>query len=214
MGSGWANDPTSYSQQERRGHMKRILLISLLSLSLVFCFVSLGWAGGIDDVKAGIAAYHRGDYDETIRLCTEAIASGDLSQKNLCVAYTFRGNAWRHKGDYDRALADYNKVIELDPTDDAGYDGAAWLLAVCPESKYRNGVKAVKLAKKAVELRDWSGNIDTLAAAYAEAGRFQDAIKTEERAMAKLKQEGETKYLAEFEEHLSSYKAGKPWREK
>jgi tetratricopeptide (TPR) repeat protein len=194
--------------------MKKILFAALLFLSLVFCFVSLGWAGGIDDLKAGIAAYHRGDYDETIRLATQAIAAGDLSQENLRVAYINRGNAWRHKGDYDRALADYNKVIELDPKDDAGYDGAAWLLAVCPESKYRDGVKAVKLAKKAVELRDWYGNIDTLAAAYAEAGKFQEPIKTQERAITKLKQEGGTKDLPELEEHLSSYKAGKPWREK
>ena len=194
--------------------MKRILLISFLFLSLVLCFVSVGRAGGVDDLKAGIAAYKQGDYDGAVRLCTQAIASGDLSQKNLCVAYINRGNAWRHKGDYDRALADYNKVIELDPKDDAGYDGAAWLLAVCPESKYRDGVKAVKLAKKAVELRDWYGNIDTLAAAYAEAGRSQEAIKTQEMAITKLKEEGGTKDLPELEEHLSSYKAGKPWREK
>jgi tetratricopeptide (TPR) repeat protein len=194
--------------------MKRILLISLLFLSLVLCFVSLGWAGGIDDVKAGVAAYQRGDYDETIRLATQAIASGDLSQKNLITAYICLGNAWRHKGDYDRAIANYNKIIELDPTNDTGYDGLAWLYAVCPESKYRDGVKAIELAKKAVELKDTGGNIDTLAAAYAEAGRFQEAIKTQERAIAKLKQEGGTKDLPEFEEHLSSYKAGKPWREK
>ena len=99
--------------------MKKILFAALLLLSLVVCVTSPAWAGGLDDVKAGIAAYHRRDYDETIRLATQAIAAGDLSQENLRVAYINRGNAWRHKGDYDRALADYNKVIELDPTDDA-----------------------------------------------------------------------------------------------
>jgi hypothetical protein len=55
---------------------------------------------------------------------------------------------------------------------------------------------------------------DTLAAAYAEAGRFQDAIQTQERAITKRKQEGWTKDLSEYEKHLSSYKAGRPWREK
>jgi hypothetical protein len=56
--------------------------------------------------------------------------------------------------------------------------------------------------------------LDAQAAAYAEAGRFQEAIKTQERAITKLKREGGTKYLPEYEEHLSSYKAGKPWRAK
>jgi hypothetical protein len=45
-------------------------------------------------------------------------------------------------------------------------------------------------------------------------GKYQEAIKTQERAITKPKQEGGTKDLAEFEQHLSSYKAGKPWREK
>jgi tetratricopeptide (TPR) repeat protein len=90
----------------------------------------------------------------------------------------------------------------------------AWLLAVCPESRYRNGVKASELAKRAVELKDTANNIDTLAAAYAEAGRFQEAIKTEERAIAKLKEQGNKKDMAKYEQRLASYKAGKPWREK
>jgi tetratricopeptide (TPR) repeat protein len=87
-------------------------------------------------------------------------------------------------------------------------------MATCPESRYRDGKRAVELAEKAVVLRDDANFLDTLAAAYAEAGRFQDAIKTEEKAIAKLKKEGNTKNIPAFEEHLSSYKAGKPWREK
>jgi tetratricopeptide (TPR) repeat protein len=87
-------------------------------------------------------------------------------------------------------------------------------MATCPDGRYRDGKRAVELAEKAVALRDDANFLDTLAAAYAEAGRFQEAIKTQERAITKLKQEGETKDLPEFEKHLSSYKAGKPWREK
>jgi tetratricopeptide (TPR) repeat protein len=228
--------------------MKRILLLSFLFLSLVLCFVSLGWAGGIDDINAGLAAYNRGEYDEAIRLYTQAIAAGDLSQENLHVAYVNRGSAWhrkgdydraiadytkaieldpkytiayygrglscQNKGDYDRAIADYTKAIELDPKYASAYNNLAWLLAVCPESKYRNGVKAIKLAKKSVELKDTGNHVATLAGAYAETGRFQEAIKTQEMALAKLKEEGNTKDIPDFEKQLASYKAGKPWREK
>jgi len=87
-------------------------------------------------------------------------------------------------------------------------------MATCPDGRYRDDKRAVELAKKAVALNDLAGCLDTLAAAYAEAGRFQDAIKTQERAITKLKQEGETKNLPQYEKRLSSYKAGKPWREK
>ena len=129
-------------------------------------------------------------------------------------AYYWRGAIWLNKGDKDLAIADFNKAIELEPQNDIVYRITAWHLAVCPESKYRDGVKAVELAKKAVELKDAANNLDTLAAAYAEAGRFQDAIKTQERAIAKLKEEGNTRDIPEYEQHLASYKAGYPRREK
>lgn len=87
-------------------------------------------------------------------------------------------------------------------------------MATCPEGKYRDGKRAVELAEKAVKLEETPNRLNTLAAAYAEAGRFKDAIKTQEIAITKLKQEGATEYLPAYEEPLSSYKAGKPWREK
>jgi tetratricopeptide (TPR) repeat protein len=151
----------------------------------------------------GNAWVKKGDYDKAIIDYTKAI---EINPKHT-FAYYNRGNAWVKKGDY-------NKAREINPKQAFAYNGLAWLMATYPEGRYRNGKRAVELAEKAVALKDDANFLDTLAAAYAEAGRFQEAIKTQERAMTKLKQEGGAKSLPKYEEHLSSYKAGKPWREK
>jgi tetratricopeptide (TPR) repeat protein len=158
----------------------------------------------------GFSWYNKGDYDKAIADYTKAI---EINQ-NYAKAYNNRGFSWYNKGDYDRAIVDYTKAIEIEPKDPTAYNRLAWLMATCPDGRYRNGKRAVELAEKAIALKDDANFLDTLAAAYAEAGRFQEAIKTQERAITKLKQEGETQHLSKCEEHLASYKAGKPWREK
>ncbi len=87
-------------------------IISCAGLA-VFCFVAC--ACGVYDVRGGTAALDRGDYDEAIRLFTSAIGSGDLSVAHRATAYNKRGNAWGKKKDYDRAIADYNEAIRLNP---------------------------------------------------------------------------------------------------
>ena len=158
----------------------------------------------------GYAWYLKGDYDKAIADYTKFI---EIDPKNADV-YASRGYAWGKRGNYGKAIADYTKTIELDPKYASAYNGLAWLMATCPDGRYRDGKRAVELAEKALALGDAGSILDTLAAAYAEAGRFQDAIKTQEIAITKLKQEGGTQYLPECEKHLSSYKAGNPWREK
>jgi tetratricopeptide (TPR) repeat protein len=153
----------------------------------------------------------KGDYDRAIADFTKAIEI----DPEYALAYNNRGDAWQEKGDYDRAITDYTKTIGIAPEYVNALNGLAWLMATCREERYRDGNRAVEFAEKAVELEDDAGILDTLAAAYAEAGRFQDAIETQEIAITKLKQEdGTTKDQDEFEQHLSSYKARKPWRER
>ena len=80
---------------------------------------------------------------------------------------------------------------------------------------YRNGIKAVELAKKALELDTRAIFVDTLAAAYAETGKFKVALVTQEKAIDLLKKEGQpNKTIDQFIKHLKSYKAHKPWRQK
>ena len=158
----------------------------------------------------GLVFMKKGGHDNAIVDFNKAIG---LDPKHA-ITYYNRGKTWRKKGNYEKAIADYTKAIELNPEFVEAYNDVAWLMATCPEGKYRDGKSAVELAEKALKLLKIPYTLDTLAAAYAEAGRFQEAIKSQERAIRKLKQEGGTKYLPEFEKHLSSYKAGKPWREK
>jgi hypothetical protein len=96
-------------------------------------------------------------------------------------------------------------------TDAKAYNQLAWIMATCPDPRYRNAREAVAHGTKACELRAWKswGYIDTLAAAYAEAGDFEQAVKWQTKAVELA---GKNDKQA-VREHLELYKAGKPYRE-
>ncbi|HYY93402.1 MAG TPA: tetratricopeptide repeat protein [Pyrinomonadaceae bacterium] len=118
----------------------------------------------------GIARRKSGDLDGAIADATKAIGLNP----DYAAAYNNRGNARKNKGDYDGAIADYTKVIALDAGYANAYNSLAWLLATAPKQELRDGKRAVELARKACELSKWQhpNQLDTLAAAYAEAGDF------------------------------------------
>ena len=160
--------------------------------------------------KRGIAYDKKDEYDKAIDDYTRSIC---LNLKNDS-AYYNRGVDYARKGEYDKAISDYNQAISLNPKFVGAYNDMSWILATCPD-KYRDGVKAIEFAQKALELKpDNSQFLDTLAAAHAEAGKFEDAVKTQEKAISLLDENNKNKYLYKLTEHLNFYKAKKPWREK
>jgi tetratricopeptide (TPR) repeat protein len=100
-------------------------------------------------------------------------------------AYLNRGTAHVARREYEAALKDYASAQQYDPNNVRAFNDAAWLLATCPVESVRNPKLAVQLAEQADSLSDVPvGNfLDTLAAAYAADGRFDDAVQAAEHAL-------------------------------
>jgi tetratricopeptide (TPR) repeat protein len=114
------------------------------------------------------------------------------------------------KGDRAGALSDHREALELDPNNLSSLNGLAWLHAVSPEAPMRDGAKAVELATSACERTAWKvpGFLDTLAAAHAECGRFDEAIRLLEQALL-LPGDGHTD---EYRSRIALYRERQPYR--
>ena len=160
----------------------------------------------------GLGAQQAKNHDLAIEYFTRCIDTGGLSQGDLAVAHNQRGLSYRNKGQYDRAIADYDSAIRLKPDFAKAYNNLAWILATAPTASTRNGARAVELALRAVALRDVANSRGTLAAAYAEAGRFGDAVRAQERAIAKARDEGKSDLTA-WQDRLRLYRNGRAYRQ-
>jgi tetratricopeptide (TPR) repeat protein len=115
-------------------------------------------------------------------------------------------------GDYATALEIVNEAIEEDPGSAGAHNNKAWLLATCPADDVRDGPLAIKHAERACELTDYENFmfLDTLAAAHAEAGAFDEAVRYQRKAID-LMPEG---YVDEgFQDRLKLFELGRPYRE-
>jgi tetratricopeptide (TPR) repeat protein len=118
----------------------------------------------------------------------------------------------------DEAIVHYQRALAIQP----GFVEAqgslariAWVLATSPNPTVRNGSKAVELAQQTDRL---SGGRNpamaaTLAAAYAEAGRFSEAITTAQRALELASNQNNAPMVAALDAQLKLYQAGSPFRE-
>jgi spermidine synthase len=119
------------------------------------------------------------------------------------------------RGDFAGAVARYRRALQIDPYLAEALNNLAWLLATCPESSLRNGAEAVQHAEQACQLTQYRRTImvGTLAAAYAEAGRFSEAAATAQKACELASIFKEDALLAKNGELLELYRASKPFHE-
>lgn len=132
---------------------------------------------------------------------------------NYAYAYSNRGLAWNAQKKYRNALADFAEAVRADSKYVNAYNNYAWLLATCPDKTIRNGAKAVELATKACELTKWKSgySMDTLAAAYAEHGKFKEAVKYQQMALEDANYAKSNRDSAMF--RLDLYKQNKSYQE-
>ncbi|MGA3284482.1 MAG: tetratricopeptide repeat protein [Verrucomicrobiota bacterium] len=123
--------------------------------------------------------------------------------------------ALSHLGRAPEAVYQLNEALRVKPDSSEAMNNLAWLLATCPDANVRDGARAVQLAGRACELTDYRKTmyVGTLAAAYAEAGRFDDAMATAQKACALASQSGEQELLQKNRELLALYLKHQPYRE-
>jgi Tfp pilus assembly protein PilF len=142
----------------------------------------------------------------------EAYVREDPNQGSAHIAL---GSVLLAMGRTAEGIQEEREAVRLNPNDPESLNRLAWLLATQPDAKFGDGAEAVRLAERA---RDLTGGrvtrfLATLDAAYAEAGRFADAItaaqKTREAALA----QGQNDLAAAAEKRLKLYEAGKAYHE-
>jgi tetratricopeptide (TPR) repeat protein len=161
--------------------------------------------------QRGLAYDQQKEYDKAISDFTEALRlEHEDAEKGTHL--DARAAVHEHQKHYDKAIDDYQQALKLDANDDGALNGLAWILATCPKDDVRDGKRAVELATKACKLRGWhdADALDTLAAAYAEAGEFTEAVKWQKKALEFEFAEEKDKTGAEA--RLKLYQAGKPYR--
>ncbi len=101
------------------------------------------------------------------------------------------------------------------PDDVALLNDTAWVLATNPNASIRNGAEAVELAERAVQLSDGRepAVLGTLAAAYAETGRFPEAVQTARKALDLARQQNNQSLAESNRAKIPLYEAGTPFRD-
>ncbi len=159
----------------------------------------------------GIALTARGQPDEAIKDFQKAVL---IEPKNADCHLNW-GTALEQLGRTSEAVIQYREALKLNPNLMAALNNLAWILATSPDDELRNGAEAVRLAERACELTQYHEPlfIGTLAAAYAEAGRFPEAVTTAEKAEQLATSAGLTAVAEKNRQLLELYRIGKPFHE-
>jgi protein O-mannosyl-transferase len=159
----------------------------------------------------GLLYVQQGDFQAALPYLREAVRL----KPALTGTYRRLGEILESQGKIDQAIACYREGLRSRPDQEEICNNLAWILATNPDAKFRDANQAVNLAEHACEMTAYrqAAMLDTLAAAYAEAGRFPEAVATARKSIALAVAAGQ-KAMAERTRQLCElYQAGKPFHE-
>jgi tetratricopeptide (TPR) repeat protein/Tol biopolymer transport system component len=209
-----ANDQIPEVRKNLVGALENLGVASLRKGDLTEALPPLRRAAELDPQDAaaqynlGLALLRGSSFDEAVAHFQRALAldsRNPQTHNDLAVALA-------QKRRFEEAAAHFREAIMIDPGFAQAHSNLAWLLATSPAAAVRNGGEALKVAARAVDLsrgRDAS-MLDALAAAYAEGGRFQEAVETARRALELAPQP----LVPALKARLAMYQRREPFREK
>jgi len=150
----------------------------------------------------------KGDVSDLATEC-QLLRSG-YAEAELKLGMIAQGN---HQDSY--AISHYQRALELDTNSVPALNNLAGLLATASDPQLRNGKEAVRMAERACQLTQYkqASPVGTLAAAYAEAGRFDDAVATAQNARVLALAHGQEEFAATMNSLLELYKSGRAYHQ-
>jgi len=162
-------------------------------------------------VTLGIALQEQGKHDEATHHFHEAVKI----DPDLADAHFELGAHAASQGRLEQAVKDYREALERNPHLLGALNNLAWILATSEDARLRDGHEAVQLALQAAEMTRHKemAILDTLSAAYAQAGRFDGAVTTAKRALDLLPSRP-SPIGDEIRARIKLFQAGKPYRDR
>jgi len=161
--------------------------------------------------KFGYALAAKGRLDEGEKQLLKSISL----DPNRGMAHFHYAMCLNANGNMQDAVSEYRQAVQLDNQISAAYNNLAWILATCPDPAIRNGNDAVTFGERACELTKNREPVylGTLATAYAEAGRFNEAVATAQKACDVAQAAGMTNVVERNSQLLELYRTNKPYHE-
>ena len=159
----------------------------------------------------GLCLMEQHKYEGAIKYFRQAL---EIYPEHLEALYNLGLALWA-SGDSVAAVKQYKRVLQIKPDWTTPANSLAWILATDVNESIRNGDEAVHWARLACkgEGRENPEYLDTVAAAYAEAGNFEQAVQTAQRALSLARAGGDISLIKDLEYRLHLYRSGKAFRE-